>query len=516
MRSLQQAMCQEQTYPHETGLVEPVETHISWLFLTSKRVYKIKKPVSLGFCDFSHLSQRRFFCHQEVLLNRRLAPETYLGVSRIVRTAQGYALDVPGRASEYAVRMRRLPREQMLAVKLSDGSCPEDLERWIVEIALRLASFHRRAERIPTSVHKDANALRSYWQQNFDQTRDCPPEMISRGVRDELERVLNIWLKENPALLSLRQQDGFVRDGHGDLHCDHICLVEPLQIIDCIEFNPDLRYGDILSDLSFLLMDLEFRGRKDLARCLWQTYRERIDTGPHALVLLRFYRLYRAWVRAKVHYFQTSLKTEAQQHHALARDYFHLACSYALPKMMILCCGLIGSGKSTLAQGLGNSLRMKVISSDRTRTQPRSNNFADSLPAADRYTRKGRLAVYERMAILAERAFEEGESLIIDATCESETMRQPLVALAERLKIPCIFVQTDCSDDLIRARLRHRQKVADDAFGSEAGLAQFEAQRERFEALPCGHPQLRVDTGQPCDYNVDFVIEQLLRSRGTL
>lgn len=513
MSAFHQALTRCATYPDRTARVEHRETHVSHLYLTDSLVYKIKKNVDFGFCNFTSLERRRFFCEEEVRLNRRLAPDCYLGVSKIVRQGEQFLIDQPGEIIEYAVRMRRLPQDRML-IRLLEAKQPS-LTAEIARVGQFLARFHGQAPRIDRLGHDDQRSMLFYWQQNFDQTRGCVDPLIRPASFATLEQLVMRFLHDNAGLLEQRQELGYVRDGHGDLHCEHICLTETLQIFDCIEFNPQLRYGDIINDLAFLYMDLEFRQRTDLAQALWQSYRCHIATGPQATKLRRFYCLYRAWVRAKIHHFQITATKPAAAQRQQAHAYFRLACSYALPQMLLICCGLIGSGKSTVAQDLGSALRAPVISSDLIRppaeTDPTGTGYDQG-----RYSPENRLAVYRLMAEQVEAGCASGRTLIVDATFETRQMRAIFRELAEHLRIPCAFIEVTCDPALIRARLRTRPTDPQKAGGSEARLAHFERQRSRFEPLASEDCRMHVNTGQPREYNVDFLLETLLHARGTL
>ncbi|WP_020675646.1 AAA family ATPase [Geopsychrobacter electrodiphilus] len=516
MCELHEALTRCDTYPDAPMRVDFIETHISCLYLTDSLVYKIKKPVNFGFCDFTRLDRRRFYCEEEVRLNRRLTSDSYLGVSKIVRHGDKFAIDQPGEIVEYAVRMRRLPDQLMLDRLITNPEQNNNLPALINRVGNLLASFHRQAPRLYKGTHDDLRVMQANWQQNFEQTGDCPAAVISPAILNNLEQLIERYLQENAERFDSRQELGYVRDGHGDLHSEHICMSEPIQIFDCIEFNPGLRTADILNDLAFLYMDLELHHRTDLANRLWLSYQSGIKIGPHAESLLNFYSLYRAWVRGKVHHFQAKLSGGQIDHQRQARDYFHLASRYALPQLLLCCCGLIGSGKSTLARDLGTALQAKVISSDLVRGMGHAPRRENQGYDQGRYRPENRLALYQKIAEQVEQETQTGQTLVIDATFENRQMRLPFQELALHAQIPCYFIETTCPENLIRMRLRQRSKDPGSSYGSEAGLQHFEQQRQRFEPLSSKLLTVRVDTGQPREYNVDFVIENLLQVSGTL
>lgn len=317
------------SYPHRPPRVEVVQTHISAIFLAGHLVYKVKKPVNLGFLDFTTLERRRHFCQEEVRLNRRLCPEVYLGVEVIGRTNGALSLG-RGEPVEYAVVMRRLPQDRMMDALLARG---ELTPRMVEDVAACLADFHERAatdERIAAFGRPEA--IRVNTDENFAQTERYRGRLLSPQQFSDIRRFTEAFL-ERRELFEERIRRGRVRDGHGDLHLQHICLADRIYIFDCIEFNERFRYGDVAVDLAFLLMDLDFHDRPDLARLLERRYQEL--SGDRALgEMLPFYKCYRAYVRGKVEGFRSEdprvppeQRREAQER---ARRYFQLAHRYAL------------------------------------------------------------------------------------------------------------------------------------------------------------------------------------------
>jgi aminoglycoside phosphotransferase family enzyme len=331
-------------YPHPADRVELIETHISWVLLAGDRVYKIKKPVNLGFLDFTTLALRRRFCQDEVRLNRRLTSDIYLGVVEIKGSAEAPRFEGRGRTLEVAVVMRRLPAERMLDRLVRENAAPAAL---LDGIGTMVARFHAAAD---TGGEIDElggiEAIRRNWQENFAQTDTVGPELLSDDTRRRVREYVAVYLEREAARFAARVAAGRSRDCHGDLQAQHVCCVEPVQIFDCIEFNHRFRFGDVAGEIAFLAMDLERLGRADLAIRFLNAYLE--ENGDYeAVPLLDFYRAYRAWVRAKVTAFQVGAHPERAGE---ARTLFELAARFAAPHRrprLVITTGVMGTGKST-------------------------------------------------------------------------------------------------------------------------------------------------------------------------
>ena len=321
-------------YPEKTQTVKLVQTHISWVFICDEFVYKIKKPVNFGFLDFSTLEKRKHFCAQEVKLNSRLAKDVYLGVVPVVLDDGVYKVNPdPGAAEvvEYAVKMRVIPDEVLLKSRFTAGTLTgDDIQR----TAKAISEFHAQAQRSGEIDRFGSLATVKFnTDENFSQTR----EFIGKSIIEKQFNALRDWTDEfyvsYQALLQQRIAGGHVRDCHGDLHMEHICLTDPITIIDCIEFNDRFRYSDTASDLAFLLMDLEYHGGKDFANQLYDHYQSFSgEDGTELQKIMKYYQIYRAYVRGKVNSFQLSDPSisDANKNKACetARKYFELAYRY--------------------------------------------------------------------------------------------------------------------------------------------------------------------------------------------
>ena len=326
---LVQALLTPEAYPSPTQRVELAQTPISYVFLADDYVYKIKKPVYLGFLDFTTLEKRQFYCHKEIELNRRLCPDAYLGVVPVTNDDGRICIGGGGEVTEYAVKMRRLPQEAMLDVLLAaDGVTPE----MVAEVAKILAGFHRKAA--TGGEINEIGGIDTVIQntdENFAQTEWSIGTIISPETFQRIKAYTKGFLEVNAPLFRKRVAEGRIRDCHGDLHAAHICFCDNICIYDCIEFNERFLYCDVASEVAFLAMDLDHYGRADLSDCFIDAYVEESGDGE-LKQLLNFYKCYRAYVRGKVACFQYSNPHipagEKEKVLGEARSYFELAESY--------------------------------------------------------------------------------------------------------------------------------------------------------------------------------------------
>jgi uncharacterized protein len=516
--ALHLALMQIDSYPGEAGPVTFRETHVSRLYFTSKHVYKLKKAVDFGFLRFTSLAERQHFCQEEIRLNRRLCPSAYLRVAAIRRQGECFAIDGPGETVEYAVVMRRLPEERMLQnlIARNDPQLPVEMER----LAHCLASFHRQAEICrEASGDGDLQRVRQNWQENFRQTEG----QLHRHLQAEAHRLcqdyVDAFLEEHAPLLRRREAQGLVRDGHGDLHCEHICLTEPLCIYDCIEFNRRFRIADMVADLAFLLMDLDFCGRRDLAGRLYSSYIRQVGGESEASVLLPFYKLYRAFVRGKVEAFladDSEAPSSVRQAAAVrARRYYNLALGYLLPPTLTLTAGLMGAGKSTLAAALcraqgGTLLRSDVIRKELAGlapTEPRRDPFGGGIhtPAFDQST-------YQAMLEQARLALAGGGSVVVDAAFAREEDRAHFRRLAHRARVPFLLIHVTCDGTTLLRRLAQRQRTGGDP--SDGRPALLAAQAAAFEPISGGTETISIDSTHDVEYNVHLVLCRLAANPG--
>lgn len=323
------ALLKPKAYPETTVQVELVQTQMSFVFLTDNYVYKVKKPVNLGYLDYTTLDKRQFYCHREVELNRRLCPDVYLGVVAITREEGDISIDGQGEVIEYAVKMRRLPQGAMMDVLLSNNQVSPQM---VTSVAQKLVEFHQKAETNATiSTFGNLNTITKNTVENFTQTEKYIGKTIPQRKYRRIKDYTNRFIRQNASLFHKRIADGRIRDCHGDLHAAHICFANGIYIYDCIEFNDRFRYCDIASEVAFLAMDLDYFGRADLSRSFVNAYIAQ-SRDEELIKLLNFYKCYRAYVRGKVESFKLDdpyiSEAEKASILAIARRYFELAESY--------------------------------------------------------------------------------------------------------------------------------------------------------------------------------------------
>ncbi len=325
-------------YPDKPGDLELIQTHISWVFITDRFVYKVKKPVNFGFLDFSTLEKREFYCRREIELNSRLAPDIYIGVCPIIehdgtlRISDSMASCEKESVVEYCVKMKRIPDGVLMRSMFNSGTMGS---KDIRGIAQTIAEFHRTAK---GSAEIDRfgtmEAVKFNTDENFAQTREFVGRSVSKYQYDLIKNWTDEFYKKREKIFDKRIRTNKIRDCHGDLHMEHVCLTDPVSIIDCIEFNDRFRYSDTASDIAFLIMDLEYNQGGDLAAELYRGYLEHSNEKNIELfdLLLNFYKVYRSYVRGKVISFQLNDPNIPPEKQARAdRDagkYFQLACEY--------------------------------------------------------------------------------------------------------------------------------------------------------------------------------------------
>jgi len=324
-----EALLKPQAYRHRPQKIELVQTQMSCVFLTGEYVYKIKKPVNLGYLDYTTLEKRRFFCQQELELNRRLCPDAYLAVVPIVEENGGFRVEGQGKAIEYAVKMRQLPQDGMMDVLLARGQVTLEM---VAMVAKKLVSFHEKAEtNQQIAAFGSLDVIRRNCDENFAQTEKYIGLTIFRAKYERIRGYTDDFMRSNAGLFEKRVREGRIRDCHGDLHAAHVCFTDDICIYDCIEFNDRFRYCDVASELAFLAMDLDRYQQTGLSRHLVDTYIE-LSRDEELLSLLNFYKCYRAYVRGKVESFKLDdpLISQSEKAKALsaARSYFRLAESY--------------------------------------------------------------------------------------------------------------------------------------------------------------------------------------------
>ncbi len=500
-------------YPDKPTAIEVMQTQMSFIFLTGKYVYKLKKPVNLGYLDYTTLEKRRFFCEQEVELNRRLSPEVYLGVIPVTREKAGLALGGAGETIDHLVKMLYLPQDRMLNVLLDRNRVqPEMLEK----VAQKLAEFHSLAATNPTiSSFGQLQAIKINTDENFSQTLPYLGKAITPEQFDRLKTYTLTFFTRQGDLFGQRVVKDKIRDCHGDLHAQHICFANGINIFDCIEFNERFRYCDVASEVAFLAMDLDHYGRADLSRIFVQAY---IAASGDSQIkdLLKFYKIYRAHVRGKVNCFKYDdpyiSETEKKLAIETARGYFDLEHSYALPRpRLFITVGLVGSGKSTLAHIMARRLGLVVLSSDIIRKQmagiaPTEHRFEEIESGI--YSTEFSQKTYRKMFADAESILKDGTSVILDATFLKAEDRSQAAALAQ--KSDSDFFAVECKLDESNTRQRLAQRLKNTAV-SDGRWEIYEPQKRKFEPVNefSAAQVFSIDSSQNISEQVSSIIAQI-------
>ena len=457
-------------YDHEVTDVELIETHISWVILTGAYAYKIKKPVDLGFLDFSTLEKRRFCCNEELRLNSRLAAAIYLEVVAISGTREQPVLRGTGEAIEYAIKMVQFPQQAQLDNMLANG----ELEKYHMDaIADLVAGFHTNTDiAAEKSNFGDAEHVYQPVAENFTQIR----QHLHSGKYDEQLDALEDWSKSKFSSLKpvfeQRKRDGYVRECHGDMHLRNLVWYngEPLAF-DCLEFNPALRWIDTLSEVAFLVMDLQDRNQPELAQRFLNSYLEHCG-DYQGMRVFHFYLAYRALVRAKVDAIRAGqygiAKAEKQEAEEEFHAYLELARSYtrhSRPKLVITR-GLSASGKSTLTQPLLEIMGAIRIRSDVERKRLFGINMDTRSAAgidAGIYSAEAGIKTYQQLLLLADALLEAGITAIVDAAFLKDEQRRPFRELALKKHMPFVIVEFSAAAETLRQRIQARSQDVSDA-----------------------------------------------------
>ena len=491
--------------PDARGTVQVRETHISYVFLTARSAYKLKKAVRFPFVDFSTLEKRHQGCRAELELNRRLAPQVYLGLIPVRRRSDGsFRLGGSGgQVVDYLVHMRRLPQQRMLDELIAQGQASTKELEPLVELLVRfyadLAPCMLRPEEYLNRLHRwvgdNGQALR---------------QLLS-GPRQHLAAAAQtaqwLFLKAGAEQLRRRVCDGRIVQGHGDLRPEHICLVQPPVVFDCLEFSLPLRQVDVADELCFLEVECEVLGAGPLGRFVRTRCLQACGDRPQAK-LLAFYKCYRACVRAKVTALRTQQRPQppAQDQTRLQR-YLEVAAEHARaisPPLVLLVRGQSGSGKSTLAAALARELAMPLVSTDRVRCELFGNHAPETAWGRGIYSEANRRRVYEELFGRAERWLGRGRGVVLDGTFLEEEQLHRVQRLARQHGARAVAITCQCAESLAQARIRNRlQQGSDSSRATEqVRTRQRSPARVPFEAFT-------VDTSGPFAQELQTVWDHL-------
>ncbi|WP_435854192.1 AAA family ATPase [Streptomyces misionensis] len=460
------------------------ETHTATLFFVGDRAYKLKKPVDLGFLDYTTVAARRAACEREIALNRRFAPDVYVGL--------GEFRSPDGESPEPLVVMRRMPEERRLSHLVRAGAVVDDVLR---SIARQLAAWHAHAPRgCDVEEQGTRDALSARWEASFAHVRALTTDGPVAGCLTEIERLVRRYLAGRKRLFDTRIEQGQVVDGHGDLLAEDVfCLDDGPRILDCLEFDDHLRYVDGLDDAAFLAMDLEQLGAGEAAAYFLARYGEYSgDLAPPSL--WHHYVAYRAFVRAKVSVIQA--RQGAPNAEAAARRLASMALRHLRTSAvgLILVGGLPGSGKSTLSGALADRLGVTLLSSDRMRKELAGIPAEQSAAAGygeGLYTPEWTARTYAALLDRAAALLSAGESVVLDATWTDAAQREAAMCVAERTSADLVALHCQVPGELSTARLSTRGPGISDA-GPDIATAMAAEEPPWPEAVP-------VDTSGPLE-----------------
>jgi uncharacterized protein len=495
--ALIQQMLSPEFYPHPvTQPIESIQTHASYVLLTGDFVYKLKKPVNFGFLDYSTVEKRHHFCTEEIRLNQRGAKELYLEVVPIAKQDNNYAFGTAGEVVDYAVKMVQFPQSALLSNMFEAGTIGtteiEDMGRVV-------ADFHANARRSEyISSFGTIERIRESIDDNYNQTTKYIDRAQTQAQYTETKAYTDRFLREHGELFQERINNGFIRECHGDLHLRNICRWHDKTLLfDCIEFNEPFRFVDTMYDVAFTVMDLEARGRKDLANRFLDTYAE--QSGDWAgLQVLPLYLSRQAYVRAKVSSFLLDDAGISDRDKEVAAQtagaYYHQAWAYTQPHQgkLILMAGLSGSGKSTLGKYLAQKIGGIQLRSDAVRKHLGGIALSEKGDAS-LYTPEMTARTYDRVLELGSKLAAQGFTVILDAKYDRVSLRAAVIDLAQSRSIPLQIVHCTAPEQVLRARLE--QRTGDIADATVDLLASQQADWEDFTPAERGY-LITVDTTQ--------------------
>lgn len=487
MNKLKKAMLNSSFYSEKTSKVDFFETHISMVFVTDSFAYKVKKPVNFGFLNFTTLSRRKFFCMEELRLNRRLSSELYLDVLPISKKGDRFSFGSNGEIVEYAIKMKKLSQERMMDKLLAEGKVSKND---IIKITERIVDFHRK-----TGICYGSNPalfvknLKKTLFENFRQAKRFVGITQSEKRYRDIKNFTLKFLEKNLPLIESRAINGFVKDCHGDFHSRNICIADKIYIYDCIEFNKRFRFIDTASEAAFFSMDLDYFDYPELAKTFEEEF-IRQSKDKDAAKLLPFYKCYRAYVRGKVSSFLSeggSTEEEKKRGKALAQTYFALAHRYAtggVKPRLILMSGIIASGKSYWARKISSWFNGKLIVSDEERkklagisiNEKFSGDFKSGI-YSEEFTDK----VYDKILFNAKELLKIGENVVLDATFRKALQRRKAYNLAKEAGGEAFIVECIAGEDFIIKKLKKREM--DKNVISDARLPILNKIKREFEEI---------------------------------
>jgi len=504
-------------FDHPIETFEVIETHISWVLLTGAYAYKIKKPVSFGFLDFSTLDLRQYYCEEELRLNRQLAPQIYLDIVTIHGSPEQPNLTGNGPVIEYAVKMKQFPQQAQLDRMLEDKRL---LPLHIDKLARTVAEFHSSIEQVPVdNPYGDIQHISEPVLENSTQIKASVTDNTALAYLDAVQQWSETQIGKLHEIFNERKNQGMVRACHGDMHLRNIALIDEEPVIfDRIEFNTNLYFIDVMSEVAFLVMDLEYRQQQELAQRFLNLYLE--YTGDYqGLQVLDFYKVYRAMVRAKVDALRLPQEQPGSPEHQHTWHSFmkhlQLARKYITRDrpFMLINSGLSGSGKSYISRQLVEKLPAIAIRSDIERKRLFSKTIdqhADDGINTGIYTPQASDTTYQKLSELAAQILTANHSVIIDAANLKQGQRQIFVNLAKNLSVPCRILLYTASPDTLRSRVSQRMQNEKDA--SDATPEVLQQQLEHQEPVGPHEKALTITIDTETDIDSSQLIRQIRTS----
>jgi len=457
------------TYGFDIESVTILQTHISFVVLTGEYAYKIKKPVNFGFLDFSTLEKRKFFCEQEIRLNKRLCPEIYIDFVKITREDNDLKINGEGELVEYAVKMKEFPQEKIMINLLQENKIDENVFDDIVGILVDFYKKNNHSKEIDS--YGSVKKIKVNTDENFQQTEPFIDKTITDKQYNFINNVTNNFLEKRIDTFENRVKNNHICDCHGDLHTGNIVVDENVCIFDCIEFNKRFRYSDIASDIGFLSMDLDFQGFPFYSSYLINKYvKKSKDAGLYNV--LNFYKMYRAFVRGKVNGFKLNDKHISNQEKKdtvkVSKKYFDLASYYAsLCKLdlgrkrpiLFVTTGLTGTGKTTIAGKIAADYNALAINTDKTRKEIEGVDIYEKhydTYNTGMYSPKKMAIVYDKILEKADKQLKNGRNVVLDGTFKNKELRSKAIKIAEKNDTNCIFLFCNCPEEEVKKYLEKR------------------------------------------------------------
>jgi uncharacterized protein len=511
-----------QFYGPQVTSVQLLQTHISYVALTGSYAYKVKKPVNFGFLDFSTLDKRKYYCQEELRLNKRLCPEVYLDVLPITQKENVLTLDGDGTIVEYALKMKEFPQDCIMTQLLQQQKISEETIDQIISI---LIDFYQQQEpNEEVTKYGELQSVKQNIDENFSQTQPMINITIPKETFFYIQGEVAKFFERKKDIFGRRKKQGKIRDCHGDLHSGNIVVDgTSIHIFDCIEFNDRFRFCDVASDIGFLAMDLDFLNHPYLSSYLMERYVEKSKDADVSL-LLNFYKSYRAFVRGKVHGFQLNdphidpdtkkrVLTTAQKYFELSKYYtslFSLDLQKHAP-IIFLITGLSGTGKSTVARKIAVDYHATLINTDIVRKETagidRYEQHHDQFNTG-LYDPKRVDETYEQVMQHASRSLKKKESVVLDATFQKKKYREMASHLASKHQAKPVIIQCVCPDAIVKKRLDERVKKKS---VSDGRWEIYLLQKTTFEPFTAQETPLPIDTSKESyEYRMGFY--QLLLS----